>query len=813
MTQKSILIVEDEAIIALHIQNMLISLDYRVTGPVATGEAAIAAETPDLILMDIQLAGEMDGITAAQKIRTEVDVPIIFLTTYSQDSIIQKAKAIDPYCYLIKPVSQRELAISIEMALNRYAFDCQIKDQEAALREAHDELERRVEERTAALLLANEALRQEIAERQQVEASLQESKKRYRRIIEGVTDYVYTVHFREGTIETIHNPACEVVTGYTPEEYAADPNLWIRMVLPEDRTNVADYVKKSAAGQSVRPIEHRILHKGGQTRWVHSVLIPEFDAKGTLVAYEGVIKDITERKHAEKLVQESEEKYRSFFETVRDGAFIKRKDGRFVDCSQGVVNLFGYTSKSELMKVEVPSMYANPADGARVIQEIIEKGFVENLPLKIRTKKGDIRSILITSAAMKDEEGEVFLHGSVTDISERKLAEEKLFSSKATLSTIFDGISDPFIMLDKELRIKRLNKAAKKYYALTSFQEALGKFCFEGFRGRSSPCEGCEKCLSELHGFSGSYERRGGMYPDRIEQVFVDVVRDRSGTPEATIVRIYDITEVKIRSQQLIQSEKLASLGLLIAGIAHEINNPNNFIYFNTPILRTYLQFLLGIVDKYIAAHPDLQAFGRPYPDFREDCFKLLANIEHGTNRINQIVGNLREFVRDRGTGEMRQIDLKQVVEKTLSICQGRLKKAVKTFTTHIPEILPPLFTDPLALEQVLVNLLINAAQAADKDDSWIQLNITGPQEPEGEVVIEVNDNGCGMDSETLDKIFVPFFTTKAVGIGTGLGLSISHRLIAELGGGIEVESEVGKGSSFSLRLPTNNIATHREKG
>ena len=143
-----------------------------------------------------------------------------------------------------------------------------------------------------------------------------------------------------------------------------------------------------------------------------------------------------------------------------------------------------------------------------------------------------------------------------------------------------------------------------------------------------------------------------------------------------------------------------------------------------------------------------------------------------------------------------------------MSICLGRIKKSVKTIEVNIPEGLPAVITDPLALEQVVVNLLINAAQAADKDDSWIRLTITLHNEPEDEVVIEVSDNGCGMDAETQRKVFDPFFTTKAVGIGTGLGMSISHRLVMELDGHIEVESEVGKGSIFRVVLPIQSSQT-----
>lgn len=515
--------------------------------------------------------------------------------------------------------------------------------------------------------------------REEAENLLRESEERYRRIAEELTDYLYKVRVKDGrAVETTHGPACETVTGYTPQDYAADSSLWQRMILTDDLEQVTEHIKRTLAGEKLPPIEHRIIHKSGEIRWVSDNLIPQLDAQGTLIGYDGVIKDITEHKQAA----------------------------------------------------------------------------------------------------------------------------ERVARSNATLNMVINGISDPIFMVDAEFKIQKLNKAAKKYYGLTSFSTALGKLCFEAFRERSSPCDGCKCPFSDMQGYSGSYERKGLIHPDRLEEVTVDVVKDASGAAKATIFRIHDITQTRMMDRQIIQNEKLASLGLLSAGVAHEINNPNNFIYFNTPILRSYLQFLLPIVDEYALAHPGLQVFGRTYANFREDCFKLLSNIEHGSNRINQIVANLREFVRERGKGETCLTDLKKVIEKSISICMGRIKKTVRTFKTDIPEDLPELFTDSLALEQVIVNLLINAIQAADKEDSWVKITISGHNETESEVIIEICDNGCGIDNETRKKIFDPFFTTKSVGVGTGLGLSISHRLVTELRGHIEVESEVGTGSTFRVALP-----------
>jgi CheY-like chemotaxis protein len=147
MEQKTVLIVEDDGILAVQLRDMLVGLGYNVPKPVATGAAAIAAVAaehpclilPDLILMDIQLAGKMDGITAAEHISSVADVPIIFLTGYSQDPLLQRAKLVAPYGYLIKPVSSRELAATIEMAFYRHSLDLQLKEHKVALQKANDE--------------------------------------------------------------------------------------------------------------------------------------------------------------------------------------------------------------------------------------------------------------------------------------------------------------------------------------------------------------------------------------------------------------------------------------------------------------------------------------------------------------------------------------------------------------------------------------------------------------------------------------------------------------------------------------------------
>ena len=258
--------------------------------------------------------------------------------------------------------------------------------------------------------------------------------------------------------------------------------------------------------------------------------------------------------------------------------------------------------------------------------------------------------------------------------------------------------------------------------------------------------------------------------------------------------------KAKVMKKELIQNEKLASLGLLVSTTAHEIKNLNNCVTFNIPILREYLKKLIPIIDDYAGNHQDLELFGMTYPEFRNDIFNLVNNLEHASSRINDIMSDMSEFVKNGYKGEQGWVDLNQVIEKGIAVCRSRIRKRVKSFNVNIADDLPLVYTDPKALEQILVNLLINAAQAADKENSWVKLSVKqGKGIWRDHLIIEVSDNGCGMDIAAREKIFDPFFTTKASGEGTGLGLFVSNSLAEVLGGCIVVESDPGKGSAFRI--------------
>jgi signal transduction histidine kinase len=258
---------------------------------------------------------------------------------------------------------------------------------------------------------------------------------------------------------------------------------------------------------------------------------------------------------------------------------------------------------------------------------------------------------------------------------------------------------------------------------------------------------------------------------------------------------------MKLTGKDLTHTQKAASLGIIVSGIAHELGNLNNCITFNIPILRDYIKELTHLIEFHVKNHKEFEVFGMSYPEFRRDILRILDNVEHASSRITETGSGLKEFVSVASAEKQRWIDVSSVINKTVALCQGQIRKTVKFFEVNIAEDLPPIFTYPRALEQVLVNLLINAAQAVDGRDSRVVLTAKHVNTRQYRLNIEVSDNGCGMDEKTREKIFEPFFTTRVRENGSGLGLFVSKNLIEEIGGRIKVVSKLGVGSTFRIVL------------
>ena len=259
--------------------------------------------------------------------------------------------------------------------------------------------------------------------------------------------------------------------------------------------------------------------------------------------------------------------------------------------------------------------------------------------------------------------------------------------------------------------------------------------------------------------------------------------------------------EAELRRRQLLEADKMASLGVLASGVAHEINNPNNFIMMNAPILRNAWTDISPILNRYYDHYGDFTLANIPYSEIREEIPRLFDGIEDGSRRIRQIVLNMKDYAR-KDTLDMDQaVDVGEVIKASLALLSHQIRKSAKSVTIQCPKDLPPVRGNRQRLEQVMVNLIQNACQSLADREKGISVSASF-EDKNGEVIVDVADEGAGIRPEHLEQIFDPFFTTKTEMGGTGLGLSVCKSIVKEHGGRLEFTSEMGKGTNARLSLP-----------
>ncbi|RYZ80854.1 MAG: two-component sensor histidine kinase, partial [Proteobacteria bacterium] len=261
--------------------------------------------------------------------------------------------------------------------------------------------------------------------------------------------------------------------------------------------------------------------------------------------------------------------------------------------------------------------------------------------------------------------------------------------------------------------------------------------------------------------------------------------------------------ELKDTQAKLVHSAKMISLGQLVAGVAHELNNPIGFIYSNMAHLRDYSEKLIKLVE---VAEKSPMKLPQLKDDFEYDYIvkdmpKLITSCEDGARRTKDIVLGLRNFSRLE-EAKLKEIDVHDALDTTLNLLAGETKNRVEIHKLYEP--VPRISCYASQINQVFMNILSNALQAIDGTGQiWISTQaIRDPSDKHGKVQVSIQDSGKGMKADVLEKIFDPFFTTKGVGQGTGLGLSISYGIIQSHGGEITVRSEVGVGTEFMILIP-----------
>ncbi|MBW2646990.1 MAG: response regulator, partial [Deltaproteobacteria bacterium] len=382
--------------------------------------------------------------------------------------------------------------------------------------------------------------------------------------------------------------------------------------------------------------------------------------------------------------------------------------------------------------------------------------------------------------------------GIAHDITDRKTMEGVLFKAKEDWELTFDAITDLVMLLDKEHRIVRINKAATNALGVAK-EEILGRKCYEVVHNREQPIAGCplQRTTRDQLPYSREIEE------SNLEGVFIcstAPIQDKKGEILGYTHSLKDITERKRLEAQFHEAQKLEAIGTLAGGIAHDFNNLLMGI-------QGYTSLMLLKID---SVHPH---------------FEKLKKIEDQIKSASELTNQLLGFARG-GKYQVRSIDLNKLVTKSVEMFRKTKKEIVAH--TKVSEELIIIEGDQYQVEQVLLNLYVNAWQAMPKGgDLFVEAHPVIVEENDAEfyeiqlgryVRISVRDTGIGMDQETRARVFEPFFTTKEMGRGTGLGLASVYGIVRNHNGAIEVESEVGKGSTFHIYFPISEKRLEEEK-
>jgi PAS domain S-box-containing protein len=485
--------------------------------------------------------------------------------------------------------------------------------------------------------------------------------------------------------------------------------------------------------------------------------------------YGYLVKTLTGEKRKELSI--SEDKYRGLFENANEGIIILKDPSlQIADVNREAEKTTLYP-KEELLGRDIFDLFGSEENGRvnRYFNDVLEhgEGRIDHLPFKKRDGAFFEADLSIKKIDLGEES---FFQMIFRDITEKKRLEKKIIESKRNLEAIFDGIQDQLSIQAPDFEILRVNKAVIERHA-TTFTGLIGRQCYEAYYQRASPCEGCPLMVTIKTRQPASAILK---FPEteRVQEIFSYPVSDETGKLLYLIEYVKDVTEEQRLKDQLIQSEKLAGIGVLASGVAHEINNP--------------LSGIIGMAE--IALEEDDPSKSRGY----------LLDILTCGQRIGEIVNGLRSYSRTAKKEEMGEIDLHEILDTSLKMVQ-LATKSVPVEVVKKYQSVEMIKANPGEIQQVFTNLITNAFQAMNGGRG--QLTLSSRPLKDG-VEIKVGDNGVGIPLKHLNQIFDPFFTTKKTGEGTGLGLNIVYRIITKYEGTIEVESTEGTGTTFTIKFP-----------
>ncbi len=689
---------------------------------------------------------------------------------------------------------------------------------------------------------------EDVGERMAMEEALRESEARYRRVVEDQTELIVRC-LPDGTRTFVNEAYCR----YSEATAAELIGTSFFPCIPEGEQELVRHKYATlTADQPVATDEHQVFTPRGTLRWHRWTDRGIFDAEGNLVEIQAVGRDITDERERQDLLRRSEENYRRlysalpvavwetdfsevlpelrrrgfdrpekliaaieenpsvFFEIAKHAKAISANDAALA--MSGASNAAGmfewltsrYTSDAALA-------YARGA-AARLLGDVR----VVDVELPLRTADGQRMDFLQRLARLPNWPNEPRLIAITLDVTARKRTERDLVHRKQILeeaevlarigSYEWDVSTDQVFGSAGFWRIFTGEAEAR----FGSVEEVVACFRedfqprirdrFEWMARHGHRKENADRESFLVHSDGTTIIARGASFAERNDA--------------GSVTRIYgivqDVTEQRQVEQAaqhereaMMRADKMISLGVLVSGVAHEINNPNHSIMLNAPLLRDAWKSIVPIVDEH-ASHEGATRIGNmPWDEMRNEGAAMIDDIQQAAERIRGIVTELRGFALDHYAGERRPVSMNEVVNSSLRLLGSHIRKATTRCSTFLAPDLPDVEANQGRLEQVLVNLVINACQALESAECAIVIE-TGRTPTH--VFVRVTDEGVGIAADDLRKIKDPFFTTKRATGGSGLGLAVSDRIAQEHDGELTFESTPGAGTTATLSIPLPSI-------
>ena len=739
-----ILVVEDELIIAKGIEKRLKALGYAVTDTASSGEEAVekALEAlPDLILMDINLPGTMDGVAAAEKIRAVADIPVIFLTAYTDSDTLARAKISEPFGYIIKPFQDITLKSTIEMGLYKHRMESRLRRSEQWLSTT----------------------------------------------LKSIGDGVVATD-RDGVVSFM-NTVAEGLTGWSCREavgkFLKEVFLCRELGVPSSCEVLVTTVIQRGASISL-PEQTFLIARDGKEVPIEAKATPIRDDKGNIFGLVLVFVDITRRVQMEDDLRHSEKLLRSIFDAIPDLFSIIDKDHRIV-----LSNWHGgYEYVPESIRESHPHCYQAYYSLDTVCEPChATEVFRTEQPVFTEKFNPRIGYVEIRAFPIFDEAGKVVLVAEhVHDITARRIAQDALAGETERLLVTLRSIGDGVVTTDTSGNIVLLNKVAEE---LTGWSqtEAAGKHLDEVFiiinektRQRAENPVGrvlATGCFGELVKHTALVSRDG---KERIIADSAAPIRDKESRIVGAVLVFRDITEKRNMEEELLKAQKLESIGILAGGIAHDFNNLLTAILGNISLSKMYVSVGDKIHQKLCEAEKaSLRA---------RDLTQQLLTFSRGGAPVKKI-SSIAEIIRDSTAFSLSgsKVTCTFTIPSDLwlvEVDEGQISQVINNIILNAEQAMPAGGVIEVACRNVQVGA----------DDNL-------PLQEGQYILVTISDQGEGIPEEALPRIFDPYFTTKD--LGKGLGLSTVYSIVQNHDGHITVSSKPGVGTTFFIYLPVTN--------